>query len=145
MGELTSNGDRDTRTAGELGELLLPATAPRHEYPGIVILWGLGFRCRVRRAGVGISAAWAYREKRARREAAEATGKTARTTRTWTEGRALRVASSRLRDGFWYTENLSRALPAPCWDPIAAAAVTCLREAMRGAVRLRRADSEQAI
>ena len=99
---------------------------------------------------MGISAAWAYREKRARREAAEATGKTARTTRTWTEGRALRVASSRLRDGFWYTENLSRALPAPgepapCWDPIAAAAVTCLREAMRGAVRLRRADSEQAI
>lgn len=63
----------------------------------------------------------------------EATGKTARTMRTGTEGRALRDASARVRDGFWYTENLSRALPppppppgepTPCWDPIAAAAVT---------------------
>ena len=99
---------------------------------------------------MGISAARAYREETARREAAEATGTTARTMRTWTAGRALLEASARVRDGFWYTENLSRALPAPgepapCWDPIAAAAVTCLREAMRGAVRLRRADSEQAI
>jgi hypothetical protein len=95
---------------------------------------------------VGIRTAWAYREERARREAAEATGKTARTMRTGTEGRALRESSARVRDGFWYTENLSRALPPPCWDPIAAAAaVTCLREAMRSAARLRRAGSEQAI
>lgn len=50
---------------------------------------------------------------RARKEDAEATDMTARTRRTVTEGRALRESRARVRDGFWYTENLSRAFPSP--------------------------------
>jgi len=47
------------------------------------------------------------------RDEAEAMGESARRRRTGREGRTLREASARVRDGFWYTENLSRGFPAP--------------------------------
>ena len=62
-------------------------------------------------------------------------GKIARTTRTVTEGRALRESRARVRDGFWYTENMSRAFPPPpLWDSITAATASFLREAMSAGV-----------
>ena len=62
---------------------------------------------------MGINAAWAYQEERVRREEVEVMGKTARMRRTVMEGRALRESRARVRDGFWYTENMSRAFPPP--------------------------------
>ena len=62
---------------------------------------------------MGINAVWAYQEERVRREETEVTGKTTRMRRTVTEGRALRESRARVRDGFWYTENMSRAFPPP--------------------------------
>jgi len=47
------------------------------------------------------------------RDEAEAMGESARRRRTGREGRTLREARARVRDGFWYTENLSRGLPPP--------------------------------
>lgn len=55
----------------------------------------------------------AYRDDRAMRDEADAMGESARRRRTGREGRTLREASARVRDGFWYTENFSRSLPSP--------------------------------
>lgn len=76
------------------------------------------------------------RDDRAMRDEAQAMGESARRRRTGREGRTLREASARVRDGFWYTENLSRGLPSsppgepPCRNSIpagASVAVGCLR------------------
>jgi hypothetical protein len=122
MGALTSSNGGYTRAAGDLGELLLPGTVSRHRDAHCYnLLCGLGF---TQKSGGGQGKA--YREERARREEAEATGKTERARSTGTDGRVLREASARVTDGLWYTENMSRFLPPPpgktppCLDPITA-------------------------